>query len=141
MLKLKINGLNKVQDRLKKVMTKDLPLLVAEELQKEIKKNVMKFSDTGSLYKSIKVVTRGKRHFVTSNLPYANIQDKGGRISITQKMRDKMWALYKKTGNSMYKYIAISKKNYVMIDAKHYTKVDMRKVIRNAKQRLRVKLR
>jgi hypothetical protein len=141
MVKLRIKGLNKVQDGLKKVITKDLPLLVAEELQKEIKNNVMKFSDTGDLYRSIKVVTRGRRHFITSNLPYANIQDKGGRIIITQKMRSKMWALYMSTGNNMYKYIAISKKNYVVINAKHYTNVDVKKVIRNAKHRLRIKLR
>lgn len=111
--------------------------VIASSYKKELENEVAKFSDTRALKRSWRLKVRGKIAYIYSNLPYANIQDKGGRIRITKKMRKQMWALYYKTKNVMYKAIAITKKNYIRIKGKHYTdKVSFNKVFRSSKRRL-----
>ena len=52
--------------------------------------------DTGALKKSLKIKSAGGSQAVigTADLPYAQIQNDGGRIRITPKMRRFFWAMY-----------------------------------------------
>lgn len=103
---------------IKLAISKEYPI----ELTKSIKKNLN--VGTGNLSKKSnwKSKERGSSLIIYSSdkIPYANIQEKGGKIRITDLMRKKMWALYKETGDEMYKYIAITKKKYIEIKASKY---------------------
>jgi len=61
----------------------------------------------------------------SKSIPYAGIQNDGGKIRITDKMRAKMWALYAETGNEMFKFIALTKKAYVEIKATNYADIKL----------------
>jgi phage gpG-like protein len=66
--------------------------------------------DTGSLMNSIKIISIGKRSaIIGSTLDYARIQNEGGSITITDKMRGYFWAQYKRTGRDFWKWCALSK--------------------------------
>lgn len=52
-----------------------------------------------------------------AGLPYAAIHNEGGTITIpiTQKMKKFFWAMYKKTGEEVWKYMALTKKENITI--------------------------
>ena len=51
--------------------------------------------NTGTLRRSIKYTITGTTIRWTSNLPYAQIQNEGGKIKVTAKMKKFFWAKYK----------------------------------------------
>lgn len=58
---------------------------------------------TGSLRRSIISRLEGNAIKWRSNVPYANIHNKGGRIKVTQKMKSYFWAMYYKSGGAAAK--------------------------------------
>ena len=101
------------------------------EYHKLLVKNISKFSKSGALRASWKIeIYDDYNASVYSPLPYARIQDRGGKIKVTKRMRGKFWVLYRKTRSKKYKYMAISKKKTFKIPAKYYSKVDLNKVRR-----------
>lgn len=121
---IKIKGLKEVTDKIKRAVGTKLPYITAEVYLAEIKKNLEPSNKTGNLSKSWKITQNSFfKATISSNSPYAAIQNFGGRIKITPKMRSKMWQLFYSTGNKMYKNIAITKKPYVKIPAKKYLKI------------------
>lgn len=118
---IKITGLKKIENDLKRAINTKLSAISADLYIEEIKDNLKKASKTGNLAKSFTAKRKGKgKSIVVSDAEYAAIQNYGGKIRVTDKMRKKMWALYKETGNSMYKAIALTKKSFITIKAKNY---------------------
>jgi len=121
-------GLDKIQ---KKYI--NLPKLLKDKFAKiyefEIKLNVRKFSDTGALLRSIKVEAGKINIIFKSTVPYANIQDNGGTMTVTEKQRKRFWALFYQTGKDIYKRSALSKT--ITIKAKHYTNVSPSRIMRD----------
>lgn len=138
---VEITGIRELELEVQTVLPKLSLIETSDIAVKMVKKNIEPFSDTGALEKSIKWKYKGTKDgkitsVITSNLPYANIQDQGGRIKITDRMRRKMWQLYYKTGDVMYKAIAITKKTFVTIKAYHYTKINKKVLERLAQVRI-----
>ena len=52
---------------------------------------------------------------ITSDLPYGNIQNYGGKIRITDKMRKFFWAKFYDTKNNKWKGLALTKKTHIVI--------------------------
>jgi len=89
-------------------------------------KNISKFSKSGRLRASWKFeLYNPTKSSVYSDLPYARIRDKGGRIEITRKMRNFAWHMYYKTKNKMWRYIAITKKKYIIQKGANYSNVNL----------------
>lgn len=123
-----IKGLDKLKRDLTNAIKSKLPYIAADVYLDEIKQNIKPFTKTGNLSKSFKVVKRGAfKAVIESNAPYAAIQNFGGKIRITEKMRKKMWALYYETGNEMFKHIAITKKKSITIKAKNYIDIQSKR--------------
>lgn len=57
---------------------------------------------------------------VGSEIKYAQIQNDGGQIPVTPKMRKYFWAMYKQTGEEYYKSLALTKKKHLDIPARKY---------------------
>jgi len=57
---------------------------------------------------------------VSSDVKYASIQNSGGQIPITPKMRRYFWAMYKQTGQEYYKGLALTKKKHLEIPARKF---------------------
>ena len=53
---------------------------------------------TGNLRNSIRSELRGSSIVFSSSMPYANIHNNGGEISVTPQMRKFFWAMHLKTG-------------------------------------------
>ena len=71
---------------------------------------------TGNLANSLTQNKIGKTTVqITSSLPYGNIQNYGGKIRITDKMRKFFWAKFKSTGDSRWKGLALSRKQFIKI--------------------------
>jgi len=128
-MKVKLKGVDRLLRDLKRSLTK-IPIIAANEYKKEIVKNLQPSRKTGALSKSWKVKKSLTKANVSSDLPYAAIQNYGGRIRITDKMRNKMWALYKEFRLPVYKAIATTKNSHVVIPAKGYLNVDRKKIMR-----------
>jgi phage gpG-like protein len=122
-MSVKIKGLSKLKNDLRNTLNK-VSEIAGDEALSMIKDNLKPHNDTGALSKSFKVRVSVYKAIIESDLEYANIQDKGGKIKITESMRGKMWALYKSTGNEMYKRIAITKKSFITINPIHYSKIN-----------------
>lgn len=137
MFKIQLKGMEKVQLSIKNKIEKKLPQTMGKVYLSEIKKNIKTFSKSGQLYKSMKLKTFRGGFKIYSTLPYSNIQNVGGKIKLTKKMRGKMWALYYQTKDIMYKNIAITKSEYVKIPPKSYTTVNIKKVIRIVKTKIK----
>ena len=136
LITVKITGLKKIKKDFKKALNK-IPRIVGIEYRKLIIKNLELSKKTGALIKSWKLRVRKDKVELISRLPYAEIQNYGGRITITPRMRKKMWALFASTGLPMYKAIAITKKNAITIKAKNYYDVNQRELTRNVDAKLR----
>lgn len=66
--------------------------------------------DTGALRRSIKYKVNGNTITFTSNLPYAKIQNEGGEIKVTAKMKKYFWHRY----YTLSKKVKRGKKGQVM---------------------------
>jgi phage gpG-like protein len=70
-------------------------------------------SRTGGLRNSIgsRVLSEGGSWvgLVGTNLVYARIQEVGGEVTVTAKMKGKMFAMYREQGNPMFLAIALKK--------------------------------
>ena len=115
-----IDGLDRISRAAMDALARDIPKELADSAERNLKKGTGALSSSKNYESTIK----GDLLIVKSNskIPYANIQDKGGRIRITDKMRKKMWFLYQETGNEMYKAIALSKQRYLKISATKYSR-------------------
>lgn len=86
-------------------------------------------------------IKRSKKHKLTitaSNAikDYAGIQDSGGYITVTDKMRKQMWALYYSTGNDLYKAIALTKESRLKIPASNYSDINTGEYMRKLEHQL-----
>jgi len=71
---------------------------------------------SGRLRRSIRVTEKGRTNVnLGTDVPYARIHNEGGTInqsiSITPKMRKFFWAMFYKTGDVKYKYMALKRGN------------------------------
>ncbi len=96
---------------------------------KQLRENLARFKKTGKLYQSFRATIKRSQLVVTSSSPYAAIQNFGGRIKITDKMRSAMWALFYDTNNPMYKAIALTKKTFITLKGKDYLNINMQSIL------------
>jgi len=97
-------------------MSNDIKELIAKRARQKLNVQTGQLSNV----KNWEVEDSKNGLIISSPLPYANIQDKGGKIKITDKMRAKMWVLYNKTKLPVYKAIAITKNKYITIKKTQY---------------------
>jgi len=116
--KIVISGFKELEKELSNLNDR-IDKISKEVYLEEVKKNVKEFSDTDNLYNSFTLTDSG----IMSKADYSKIQDEGGKIMITEKMRKKMWALFYSTGQEKYKRMALNKDKFITIKAKHYTKI------------------
>lgn len=128
-MSIKIKGLDKLGDKLKSAIL-EVPSIAAIEYRKEVIKNLQPSRKSGALIKSLKIRHGISSATIYSDLPYAAIQNYGGKITITEKMRKKMWALWYEFKMDIYKAIALTKKSYVTIKGKHYLTVNNTKLMK-----------
>ncbi len=87
-------------------------------------------TDSGRLRNSFKVKTKrtssGAESTVGTNLVYARIHEKGGKINVTTKMSNFAWFKFMETQETMWKAIALSKGRQINIPAKHYMELTLR---------------
>jgi len=86
---------------------------------------VMKSSSTGALKHSFNVVrTSPLVNTIYSSVPYANIQNSGGKIKITDKMRSFFWARYYDNDSDAdkWKALALTKKSHITIPERPFIK-------------------
>ena len=140
MTKILITGLDKTIKKIKKSITTGTTNIIAEEYRIMLIDNLQESKKTGKLIQSFKIKTNTLYSIIESDLPYAKIQDEGGKIMITDLMRKKMWELYKQTNLSVYKAIAITKKKYIIIPAKHYTNINKNTFKKRIYNKLRKKI-
>ncbi|RWX03375.1 phage virion morphogenesis protein [Flavobacterium cerinum] len=57
---------------------------------------------------------------IGNDIKYAQLQNDGGRIPITPKMRRYFWAMFKQTGNEYYKGLALTKKTHIDIPKRQF---------------------
>lgn len=127
--------ISNLSDILKDDKTLDVIKFASNAYYTLLRKNISKFSKSGSLLNSWKFeIYNQTEASIYSNLPYARIQDKGGKIPITSKMRNFAWRMYFKTKNKMWKAVAITKKKYVTMPAKEYSVVNFDKIKRLVEQ-------
>lgn len=73
---------------------------------------------THSLMNDLKVTSEiMKRVEISTSLPHASIHNNGGKFSIivTERMRKFFWAMYKKTDDDKWKWMALTKKKRLPI--------------------------
>jgi len=119
-LSVTIEGLEKLSKDVKRVLEKELPKDMSPRHKRAIIVRIRKFEKSGALRKSFRIKNGLGGYEITSNSPYAAIQNYGGKIRITEKMRKKMWALFYETGDPMFKAIALTKKKFITLPAKGY---------------------
>lgn len=80
---------------------------------------------TARLQSQINVFTNDVSNTVTigSNLSYSRIQNEGGDIRITDKMRKFFWAKFKETKNDAWRRMALTKKQSIHIPARPFLKI------------------
>jgi phage gpG-like protein len=70
---------------------------------------------SGQLRRDLNYRKSGKRVILKSDLPYSKLQNDGGAVPVTSKMRKFFWAMYKKTGDEFWKGMALTKKTSITI--------------------------
>ncbi len=125
-MRLSITGIPRLRREVQEVFDNELPKIMGDEYKEMIIENLEPSKKTGALSRSWDVRTGRNKAIISSDLPYAYIQNYGGKITITESMRSKMWALYYETGIEMYKFIALARKPFVKIPAKRFIKLDNR---------------
>lgn len=79
-------------------------------------------SRRGNLKRAIKKI-KAQRNLVivgVTDIKYASIQNDGGKIPITPKMRRYFWAMYKQTKQEYWKNLALTKKQHLEIPARKF---------------------
>jgi len=88
--------------------------------------------DSGALQNSLTVVRQQFNDIRVSavGVPYARIHNEGGtiKVQVTPAMKRYFWAMWSKTGEEAYKYMALTKKSQFRID------IPQRKFMGNSKQ-------
>jgi len=137
---MKVIGLEKCLKKIHKYSEE----VVIDEVSKVYLRRVLQvittFSVTGNLKRSFDRRYLGRKAIVSSNSKYAAIRNYGGKIKITDKLRKKMFALYKETNNKMFLAIAITKKDFIVIKPKDYLEVDKKYLVSRARDNIRRKL-
>lgn len=64
---------------------------------------------SGALRRDLKYIKSGRRVTLKSDMPYSKLQNDGGTIAITSKMRKFFWAMYKRTGDEFWKGMALKR--------------------------------
>lgn len=80
-------------------------------------------SKRGNLKRAIKKFKAERNMIVVgvpSDITYAEIQNYGGQISITPKMRRYFWAMFKQTNDDYWKSLALTKKKHLDIPARKF---------------------
>lgn len=120
-----LKDLSKIVDNMESVKTKALNAIgdfMISEADRKLKARPG-YNGKGKLVASL------KKHFtrdaveVISELLYADIQNTGGRVKITPKMRSFFWASYYRTKNVKWKHLAITTKTYVTIPKMPYLEI------------------
>lgn len=60
---------------------------------------------------------------IVNDVPYAAIQNYGGEIQYTEKMRKFFWARFYETGDPLYKSLALSKKPTITIPKRDFNDI------------------
>jgi phage gpG-like protein len=76
--------------------------------------------DKGVLRRELNYKTSANKVILSSNLPYSKLQNDGGTIPVTPKMRKFFWAMFKRTGDETWKWFALMKKNTITIAARPF---------------------
>jgi len=75
----------------------------------------------GNLANSLKAIRTGKNSMtITSSLPYGSLQNYGGNIKITDKMRSFFWSQYYSTRDDKWKALALTKKTFINVPARPF---------------------
>lgn len=64
---------------------------------------------SGALRRSVHSIPKGNGATLKASKEYAQIQNDGGQIAITAKMRRFFWAMYQETKQPRYKHMALAK--------------------------------
>jgi len=76
---------------------------------------------TGQLRNSIHTLSVSNDEFrVISDMEYSEIHNEGGEIDISENMRKYFWAMFYKTGNEDWKWLALTKLNSFTIPQRQY---------------------
>lgn len=120
--------LNKISSKIHKYISD----ILFEEMRKNMLKKFRRTTTNGITNRSNWRLRKVKNVFVLEPINnvrnYAAIQNFGGRIPVTGKMKSYFWAKYKETGDSKYKYMALTKKTHFVIEAKHYNDILVKKI-------------
>lgn len=116
-----LRKIDNLEEALKKAIALDTLDAVVKSASKVLNVDSGKLSDK----RNWSVKKRGKNFEINSGrqIPYANIQDNGGKIRITEKMRKFFWAMYAKTNQSKYKAMALTKNTHLTIKASNFSRV------------------
>ena len=122
---LKLRNIDKVPaKKMARAMTLSL-----QHLRSAIDKNLAQGTfgiktRTGMLRASLAIRIEGKgdiiKGIVGTNLVYARIQEKGGKINVTRKMSGFAWHKWYDTGDVMWKAIALKKGRQITLKPKYY---------------------
>ena len=77
----------------------------------------------GTLKNAIRKITTERNKVIVgvgNDVKYAALQNYGGQIPITPKMRRYFWAMYKQTKQEYYKGLALTKKKHLDIPARKF---------------------
>jgi phage gpG-like protein len=77
----------------------------------------------GTLKNAIKKIKAERNKVVVgvgADVKYAALQNYGGQVPITPKMRRYFWAMYKQTSQEYYKGLALTKKTHLDIPARKF---------------------
>lgn len=77
----------------------------------------------GNLVNSLRPYLSMDTVTVISDLIYSKIQNEGGKIKVTEKMRRFFWSQFYKTNDSFWKNMALTKKEYITIPDRPYLKI------------------
>lgn len=87
------------------------------------KKTILQSRSKGNTVRSLKKRIVGNSVKVYSNLLYTEIQNSGGKIKVTEKMKKYFWSQFYKTKNVFWKNAALTKKRYIILPERKYLDV------------------
>ena len=83
---------------------------------------------TGTLRRSIRSTIEGSWVRWTSSVPYADIQNNGGEVEITAKMKRYFWAMHYKVSGAAKGSRASSRRQAFSVEAEHWKALALKKV-------------
>ncbi len=125
------NGISKKDLKAVKAAFDSIPKEAMNSSLDALISNVKKTTDreTGALStrSNWRIIGKGKSLSIipTQKIHYASIQNYGGKVKVTAKMRKYFWAMFKKTKRPKYKAMALSKKSYFKIPAADFATVNV----------------